>query len=77
MEQFSGPLSTWWKDLGTITEFSPAVKQTIIEGALEEAGNRTIEQLEHERDEVLLGLLKLRNKQGKPFSVVKKVAKAK
>src|SRR5246500_3891996 len=31
MEQFSGPLATWWKDLGTITEFSPTVKQTIIE----------------------------------------------
>ena len=21
--QFTGPLATWWKDLGTITEFSP------------------------------------------------------
>src|SRR5882757_6754892 len=77
MEHLSGPVATWWKDLGTITEFSPSVKQTIIEGALQEAGNRTIEQLEHERDEVLLGLLKLRNQQGKPFPVVKKVAKAK
>ncbi len=77
MEHLSGPVASWWKDLGTITEFSPAVKQTIIEGALQEAGNRTIEQLEHERDEVLLGLLKLRDKQGKAFPVVKKVAKAK
>ncbi len=77
MDHLSGPVASWWKDLGTITEFSPAVKQTIIEGALQEAGNRTIEQLEHERDEVLLGLLKLRNKQGKAFPVVKKVAKAK
>jgi 3-hydroxyacyl-CoA dehydrogenase len=77
MEHLSGPVASWWKDLGTITEFSPAVKQTIIEGALQEAGNRTIEQLEHERDEVLLGLLKLRAKQGKAFPVVKKVAKAK
>src|SRR5579863_9303047 len=44
MEHLSGPVASWWKDLGTITEFSPEVKQTIIEGALQEAGNRTIEQ---------------------------------
>ena len=77
MEQFTGPLTTWWKDLGTITEFSPEVKQTIIDGTLAEAGNHSIEQLEYERDEVLLGLLKLRNKQGKALPVVKKVAQAK
>ena len=77
MEHLSGPVASWWKDLGTITEFSPAVKQTIVEGALQEAGDRTIEQLEHERDEVLLGLLKLRAKQGKAFPVATKLAKAK
>ena len=26
MEHLSGPLATWWKDLGKITEFSPEVK---------------------------------------------------
>jgi 3-hydroxyacyl-CoA dehydrogenase len=77
MEHLSGPVASWWKDLGTITEFSPAVKQTIIEGALQEAGNRTIEQLEHERDEVLLGLLQLRNKPAKASLAPKKVASAK
>jgi 3-hydroxyacyl-CoA dehydrogenase len=76
MEHLSGPVATWWKDLGTITEFSPAVKQIIIEGALQEAGNRSIEQLEHERDEVLLGLLNLRGQQPKAFRVAKKSAKA-
>src|SRR5712692_2534922 len=45
MEQFSGPLATWWKDLGTITEFSPNVKQTIIEGVQKEANGRSIEEL--------------------------------
>lgn len=77
MEQFTGPLTTWWKDLGTITEFSPEVKQTIVDGTLAEAGNRSIEQLEQERDEALLGLLKLRNKPAKPVAVPKKVASAK
>ena len=37
MEHLSGPVATWWKDLGTITEFSPEVKQTIVNGVLKEA----------------------------------------
>src|SRR5260221_5989317 len=53
MDHLSGPVASWWKDLGTITEFSPAVKQTIVEGALQEAVNRTIDQMEHEREEAM------------------------
>jgi sugar lactone lactonase YvrE len=69
MEHLSGPVATWWKDLGTITDFSPQVKQTIVDGVLEEAGTRTIDQLAEERDEVLLGLLALRaEKGGKSFA---------
>jgi len=62
MEQFTGPLSTWWKDLGTITEFSPNVKQTIIEGVTKEANGRSIQELERERDSMLLELLATRSK---------------
>jgi 3-hydroxyacyl-CoA dehydrogenase len=62
MEHLSGPVATWWKDLGTITEFSPQVKQTIIDGVLKEAGNRSIEELERERDSMLLELLATRSK---------------
>ena len=62
MEHLSGPVATWWKDLGTITEFSPQVKQTIIDGVLKEAGDRSIEELEHERDAMLLELLATRSK---------------
>jgi len=50
----------WWKDLGTMTELSPQVKQTIIDGTLKEAGNRSIEELERERDTMLLELLATR-----------------
>jgi 3-hydroxyacyl-CoA dehydrogenase len=64
MEHVSGPLASWWKDLGTITDLSPQVKQTIVAGVLEEAGTRTIDQLAQERDEVLLGLLALRAENG-------------
>jgi 3-hydroxyacyl-CoA dehydrogenase len=60
MEHLSGPVATWWKDLGTITEFSPAVKQTIVDGVLKEAGSRSIEELEAERDAMLLELLATR-----------------
>ncbi len=60
MEHLSGPVATWWKDLGTLTEFSPQVKQTIIEGVLKEVGNRSIEELERERDAMLLELLATR-----------------
>ena len=62
MEHLSGPVATWWKDLGKLTEFSPQVKQTIIDGVLKEAGNRSIEELERERDAMLLELLATRSK---------------
>jgi 3-hydroxyacyl-CoA dehydrogenase len=60
--QFTGPLAAWWQDLGKITEFSPEVKQTLLEGVLKEAGKRSIEQLERERDSMLLELLATRAK---------------
>ncbi len=65
MEHLSGPVATWWKDLGTITEFSPQVKQTIVEGVLKEADGRSIEELERERDAMLLELLATRAKKEK------------
>jgi 3-hydroxyacyl-CoA dehydrogenase len=65
MEHIGPPLATWWKDLGTITDFSPEVKQTIIDGVLKEAGKRSIEELERERDAMLLELLATRAKEGK------------
>ena len=62
MEHLSGPLATWWKDLGKITEFSSEAKQTIIEGVRKEAGDRSIDELERERDAMLLELLATRTK---------------
>jgi 3-hydroxyacyl-CoA dehydrogenase len=74
MDHLSGPVSTWWKDLGALTEFSPQVKQTIIAGALEEAGNRSIEELERERDNMLLELLATRAKGEKAAEAAMAVA---
>lgn len=60
MEHLSGPVASWWKDLGTQTEFSAHVKQTIVEGVLKEAAGRSVEELGHERDAMLLELLATR-----------------
>src|SRR6201990_2362720 len=62
MEHLSGPVATWWKDLGKITDFSPEVKQTIVNGVLKEANGRSIAELERERDSMLLELLATRSK---------------
>jgi carnitine 3-dehydrogenase len=59
MEQFTGPMTTWWKDLGN-PEFTPEVKEKIVQGVLAEAGNQSIDELAGERDRLLLGLLGLR-----------------
>ena len=53
-----------WKQLGN-PELTPKLKQTILDGVLREIGNRSIEQLGRERDELLLGLLRLRAKYSK------------
>jgi 3-hydroxyacyl-CoA dehydrogenase len=60
LDHLSGPMASWWKDLGSQTEFTSEIKQKIIDGVLQEAGSRSIDQLGHERDQLLLGLLALR-----------------
>jgi 3-hydroxyacyl-CoA dehydrogenase len=73
MDQFTGPLASWWKNLGTLTDFSPQVKQLIVDGVLKEAANRSVEELAREENEVLLGLLRLRS-QSSNGAATKKVA---
>jgi hypothetical protein len=58
-QQFAGPMSTSWKTLGSPV-LTPAIQKKLIEGVHAEVGSRTIEELEAERDEILLGLLELR-----------------
>jgi len=55
------PMATWWKQLGN-PELSSKLRQTIIDGTLQETADRPLEQLAHERDDVLLGLIRLRRK---------------
>jgi ribosomal protein L29 len=44
---------------------TPEVQKKLIDSVHAEVGSRTIEELEAERDELLLGLLELRTKAGK------------
>jgi 3-hydroxyacyl-CoA dehydrogenase len=71
MEHLSGPMTSWWRDLGPLTEFSPQIKQTIIDGVAQEADGRSVDQLAETRDEVLLGLLQLRAKHSEPSKLTK------
>jgi 3-hydroxyacyl-CoA dehydrogenase len=63
-QQFTGPMTAWWKTLGS-PALTPEVQKKLIDSVHAEVGSRAIEELEAERDEVLLGLIELRNKVAK------------
>src|SRR5262249_53954894 len=63
-QQFSGPMTAWWKTLGSPV-LTPDVQKKLIDSVHGEVGSRTIAELEAERDEVLLGLPELRKKPAK------------
>jgi len=63
-QQFSGPMTAWWKTLGSPV-LSPEVQKKLIESVHAEVGSRSIDELAAERDEVLLGLLELRHRAAK------------
>jgi 3-hydroxyacyl-CoA dehydrogenase len=60
-QQFTGPMTNWWKVLGSPV-LTPEVQKKLIDSVHAEVGSRTVEELEAERDEILLGLLELRTK---------------
>src|SRR6202035_984439 len=59
--QFTGPVTAWWKVLGSPV-LTPDVQKKLIDGLHEEVGSRSIDELAAQRDEVLLGLIELRAK---------------
>jgi len=65
------PLATLMKNLGN-PEVTTELKQTIVEGVMQEAGNRSIKQLAQEENERLLQLINLRTKGAAESTVVKK-----
>ena len=65
LQQFAGSLTTSWNNLGQPV-LTPEVQQQVIDGVHAEAGSRTIEELEAERDDILLGLIELRTQRERP-----------
>jgi len=60
MEHLMGPMAEWMKALGT-PEITADLKRTIVDGVSKEAAGRPVEQLAKQENELLLGLLRLRN----------------
>ena len=58
-EQFAGPMTRSWQSLGS-PELTPEVQRKLIDSVHAEVGSRSIEELQAERDALLLGLLELR-----------------
>jgi 3-hydroxyacyl-CoA dehydrogenase len=63
-QQFTGPMTAWWKTLGSPV-LTPDVQKKLIDSVHAEAGSRSIDELAAERDEVLLGLIELRKRTDK------------
>jgi carnitine 3-dehydrogenase len=63
-QQFTGPMTAWWKTLGSPL-LTAEVQRKLIDSVHAAAGSRSIDELAAERDEVLLGLIELRNKAAK------------
>src|SRR5277367_864529 len=74
-QQFSGPMTAWWKTLGSPV-LTPEVQKTLIDSVHAEVGSQSISDLEVRRDEVLLGLLELRAKAEKTPATPKAAARA-
>ena len=60
-QQFTGPMTAWWKVLGQPV-LTPEVQKKLIDSVHAEVGSRSIDELAAERDEMLLGLIELRTR---------------
>ena len=61
LQQFAGPLTAWWKALGQPV-LTPEVQKKLIDSVHADVGSHSVDELAAERDEMLLGLIELRNK---------------
>ena len=72
-EQFTGPMTAWWKVLGQPV-LTPEVQKKLIDSVRAEVGSRSIDELAAERDEMLLGLIELRTRTEKASAGTGKAA---
>src|ERR1700747_1002734 len=59
MEHLMDPLAGMMKVLGT-PNITPELKQKVVDGVMREAGNRSVDELAQEENEVIIGSLRLR-----------------
>lgn len=59
IEQFGPPMESWWGDMRATPHFDDTLKAKLIAGIEAEMGERTIGDLERERDDRLVLLLKM------------------
>jgi 3-hydroxyacyl-CoA dehydrogenase len=74
-EQFSGPMTAWWKVLGQPV-LTPEVQKRLIDSVRAEVGSHSIDELAAERDEMLLQLIELRTKVERDAATSAKTATA-
>jgi hypothetical protein len=63
-QQFTGPMTAWWKILGQ-PQLTPEAQKKLIDSVHAEVGSCSVDELAAERDEMLLGLIELRTKPAK------------
>jgi 3-hydroxyacyl-CoA dehydrogenase len=73
-QQFTGPMTAWWKVLGQPV-LTLEVQKKLIDSVHAEVGSRSIAELEAQRDEALLGLIELRAKAEKAADKPKAAAR--
>lgn len=59
LEQFGPPMEAWWADMQNTPHLTDDLKAKLIAGIEDEMGERSIDDLEHERDTRLVALLKM------------------
>jgi 3-hydroxyacyl-CoA dehydrogenase len=74
-EQFTGPMTAWWKVLGQPV-LTPEVQRQLIDSVRAEVGSRSVDELAAERDEMLLQLIELRTKVQQEAAASTKAVKA-
>ena len=74
-QQFTGPMTSWWKVLGQPV-LTPEVQKKLIDSVYSEVHSRSIDDLAAERDELLLGLIELRTKLEQGPAATRKAVRA-
>ena len=73
MDHLMDPLAGMMNALGT-PNITPELKQKVVDGVMREAGNRSVDQLAQDENEVIIELLKLRTEAGDNKSLQPKAA---